>query len=283
VGSVTGGGAEGHPGAYNPLVAAPELPCPQCGGLLAPDEGQRFLVCPYCASAVYLDKSQVVFHWQLRPTLDEDGARAALRRWMAGNETVKDLDVKARVDSVSFAYFPLWLVRLGSGDGETVRLEPAAATSVSEMKRIQLPAGDLVRYESSLDSQSVTPTVPLQAMLSWVEQVGVARDQVAEVSLVHVPLYTFHYTFGPASYVAVVEGVSGKVFANIFPAKAEAPYRAGALAAAATFLCLATLPLGGAAFDSQQGLGIGALLCVGLGLIAAPVLFGAAVWVAARV
>jgi hypothetical protein len=30
-------------------------------------------------------------------------------------------------------------------------------------------------------------------------------------------------------------------------------------------------------------LGIGVLLCVGLGLIAVPVLFGAAAWVAARV
>jgi hypothetical protein len=264
-------------------VVAPELPCPQCNGLLAPDEGQRFLVCPYCGSAVYLAKAQVVFHWQLRPTLDEEGARAALRRWMAGNETVKDLDVKSRVESIAFAYFPLWLVRLGSGDDETVRLEPAAATSVSELKRIQLPAGDLVGYESSLDPQSVTPTVPLQAMLSWVEHAGVTREQVTEVSLVHIPLYTFHYTHGAASYVAVVEGVSGKVFANIYPAKAEAPYRAVALAAAATFLCLATLPLGGAAFEPQQGLGIGVLLCTGLGLIAAPLLFGAAVWVAARV
>jgi hypothetical protein len=264
-------------------MAAPDLPCPQCNGLLAPDEGQRFLVCAYCGSAVFLDKSQVVFHWQLRPTLDEAGAGAALRRWMAGNETVKDLDVKSTVSSVAFAYFPLWLLRLGEGDTETVRLEPAAATSVSELKRIQLPAGDLVRYETSLDSQAVTPTVPLEAMLSWVEASGIGRERVAEVSLVHIPLYTFHYDYADTSYVAVVDGVSGKVFANLFPAKAEAPYRMVALAAAATFLCLATLPLGGAALEPRQGLGIGVLLCVGLGLIAVPLLFGAAAWVAARV
>jgi DNA-directed RNA polymerase subunit RPC12/RpoP len=264
-------------------MAAPELPCPQCSGRLAPDEGQRFLVCPYCGSAVFLDKSRVVFHWQLRPTLDEAGAAAALRRWMGGNETVKDLDAKSRVTSVAFAYFPLWLLRLGSGESEVVRLEPAAATSVTELKRIQLPAGDLVRYEPSLDSQAVAPTVPLEAMLSWVEQFGVRRDQVAEVSLVHIPLHTFHYGYNGATYVAVVEGVSGKVFANIFPAKAEAPYRSVALAAAVTFLCLATLPLGGAVVEPQQGLGFGVLLCVGLGLIAVPVLFAAAAWVAARV
>jgi hypothetical protein len=41
--------------------------------------------------------------------------------------------------------------------------------------------------------------------------------------------------------------------------------------------------LGGLALDPRQGLGIGALLCVGLGLIAAPLLFAAAAWIAARV
>jgi len=264
-------------------VAAPELPCPQCNGRLAPDEGQRFLICPYCGSAVYLDKSQVVFHWQLRPTLEEAEAKAALRRWMAGNDTVKDLDVKSRVTSVAFAYFPLWLVRLGSGDAETVRLEPAAATSVSELKRVQLPAGDLVRYESAIDAQAVPPTVPLQTMLTWVEQFGVPRDQVSEVSLVHIPLYTFHYEYGGRSYAAVVEGVSGSVFANVYPAKAEAPYRTVALAAALIFLCLATFPLGGAAFDPGQGLVIGSLLCIVLGLLAAPLIFAAAAYVAAKV
>jgi hypothetical protein len=125
--------------------------------------------------------------------------------------------------------------------------------------------------------------VPLEAMLSWVEQVGVRRDQLAEVSLVHIPLYTFHYNYRGRSFVAVVEGVSGKVFANIYPPKAEAPYRTVALAAAVIFLCLASLPLAGVALEPRQGLGIGVLLCVGLGLVAAPLLFAAAAWIAARV
>ena len=73
------------------------LNCTQCGGELHPDEGQLFLVCPFCSSAVYLDKSRVVFHWYLAPTIDEGKAAAALRRWMAGNQTVKDLDEKAQI------------------------------------------------------------------------------------------------------------------------------------------------------------------------------------------
>ena len=264
-------------------MAAPEVHCPQCNGLLQPDEGQLFLTCPYCGSAVFLDKSRVVFHWLLRPTVDEAGARAALRRWMAGNETVKDLDVKSRVTSAGFAFFPLWLLRFGRGGGETIHLEPAAATSVTELKRLKLPAGDLVRYEPAFDAQAVPPTVPLQYMLSWLEVTGVEQSRIGEISLVHVPLFTFHYDFAGQRYLALVDAASGSVFANIFPAKAEAPYRTIAAVVAAVFLCLAMLPVGGTLVEPNGGLEIGSLLCVGLGLIAAPLLFAGAAWVAAKV
>src|SRR5512134_242450 len=84
------------------------LLCTQCGGELHPDEGQIFITCPYCSSTVYLDKSRVVFHWYIAPTLDPDQARAALNRWMAGNQTVKDLDEKSQLTGQEFAYFPVW-------------------------------------------------------------------------------------------------------------------------------------------------------------------------------
>ena len=84
------------------------FPCTQCGGELHPDEGQVFITCPYCNSTVYIDKSRVVCHWDLASTLDENKARANLARWMAGNQTVKDLDKKAQLTGSTFEYFPLW-------------------------------------------------------------------------------------------------------------------------------------------------------------------------------
>jgi hypothetical protein len=53
--------------------------CTHCGGELHPDQGQIFLTCPYCSSTVYLDKSQVVFHWYMAPTLDENLVGVAMR------------------------------------------------------------------------------------------------------------------------------------------------------------------------------------------------------------
>jgi predicted RNA-binding Zn-ribbon protein involved in translation (DUF1610 family) len=259
------------------------LVCPQCGGELHPDEGQLFLTCPFCGSAVHADKSRIVFHWYLASTLDEAQAKAALARWMAGNQTVKDLDRKSRLTGASFAYFPVWHVRQKVAGREEALLEPAAATSVTELKNLRLPAGDLRKYDPSLEGQSVAPTVPFETVLGWLSERGVSRESLAEAALVHLPLYTFKYTFGGRGYTALVEAATGTVLANIFPAKAEAPYLAAGAAAAGTFLCLSLIPLAGYVSGDVEGLGMGMLVCGGLGVVAAPILFAFAAWVAARV
>jgi predicted RNA-binding Zn-ribbon protein involved in translation (DUF1610 family) len=267
----------------NAPVPSSELRCTQCGGELHPDEGQIFLICPYCGAAVYLDKSRVVFHWYLASTLDEAKARAALARWMAGNQTVKDLDQKATVQGVSFSYFPFWYFKSRKPGGqEALFLEPAAATSVSELRNLNLTAGDLRKYDPSMDPQSTTPDVPLQAAESWLAQRQVSPAEIVERFLVHLPLYTCKYTYKGSLYTAVVEGGTGEVFANIYPAKAEAPYLLAGGVTALVFLCLALFPLIGAA-TGRSGAGSGLLLCVGLGLVAAPILFALAVWVAAKI
>jgi hypothetical protein len=260
------------------------LLCTQCGGELHPDEGQIFLTCPYCSSTVYIDKSRVVFHWYVAPTLDQDKALGALRRWMSGSRTVKDLDRKSQVTSVSFEYFPLWYLKVQNGAGpEQIHLAPAAATSVSEITHLNLPAGDLRKYNQDVETQSVAPTVPLQAVTSWMSPTSVGRSAIMEQSLVHVPLYTVRYQYNGAQYTALVEGATGSVFANIYPAKAEAPYLAIGALTALVYLCLALIPVVMGAADGADGAGLGFAICTGAGLVAAPILFGLAAWIAARV
>lgn len=258
--------------------------CTQCGGELHPDEGQIFLTCPYCSTTVYLDKSQVVFHWYLAPTLDQEKSRGALARWMSGNETVKNLDEKATLTGQSFEYFPLWYFKRRDAQGkEQIWMEPASATSVTEITRLNLPAGDLRKYDPNLDSQAVTPSVPLEAAQEWLAERGVPKGEVVERALVHLPLYTFKYTYQGNPYTAVVEAATGKVLANIYPAKAEIPYRTVGCLTAGIFLVLATFPVIGALVEGTTGFGVGMLVCGGAGLIAAPLLFAAAMWVAQKV
>ena len=260
------------------------LRCTQCGGELHPDEGQVFLTCPYCSSTVYLDKSQVVFHWYLAPTLSESEARASLARWMAGDQTVKDLDKKSQIASLSFEYFPLWYFKRRRANGnEEILLQPAAGTSVTMIKNLNLPAGDLRKYDPSLDAQAHPPSVPLQTALGWLAEKLVQQDEIVERALVHIPLYMFKYLYQGETYLAIVEGGTGSVFANIFPAKAEAPYRLAGGLAAGVFLCLAMFPVIGAITGRGEGFSIGLLVCGLLGILAAPALFALAVWVAAKI
>lgn len=269
--------------ASAPLPAT-QLRCTQCGAELHPDEGQLFVTCPNCNSTVFIDKSRVVFHYALAPTMDEAKARGLLAQWMAGNQTVKDLDKKARLVGQSFEYFPLWYFkRRGAGGRDLLDLAPAAATSVTELTSLQLPAGDLQKYDPGLDAQAVPPTVPLQTALGWVKERGVPAAEIVETALVHVPVYTFKYTFQNKTYTALVEAATGRTLANIFPAKAEAPYLAAGCAAAGTYLALALIPLIAGLASDESGFFVGLAICAGLGLLAAPVLFAFAAWVAAKV
>ena len=256
--------------------------CTQCGGELHPDEGQLFITCPYCGSTVYLDKSRVVFHWFLAATLTEQQAAAALARWMAGNDTVKDLDKKSQIVGQTFQYFPVWYFKTKNGDKEQVYLEPAAATSVTELRNLNLPAGDLRKYDDALTAQSVEPTVPLSAAQEWLAQKQGDTKQVAESALVHIPIYTFKYGFKNQMFTAAVEAATGRTLANIYPAKADAPYRAIGCVSALVFLCLAGI-LAASLADENGSSGIGFLICIGGGLVVAPVLFAIASWVASRV
>ena len=272
------------------IPAAPATPapaainCAQCGGLLHPDQGQIFLTCPYCGSTVYLDKSKVVFHWSLAATLEQEAAAANLRRWMAGNQTVKDLDRKAQVVSTTFQYFPVWYCKARlAGGKEQVFLEPAAATSISEIKSLAIPAGDLQKYDSALDANALAPTVPFPAMQQWLAARGVAGDQLAEAALVHLPVYIFKYQFGGQTYTAMVEGASGKVFANLFPAKAETPYLLVAIFATAGFLLISALPVAGFAIGDSTGALIGLAACLVGGVLFAVPVFLVAALVSSRV
>jgi hypothetical protein len=165
-----------------------------------------------------------------------------------------------------------------------VALQPAAATSVSELASLKIPAGDLRKYDSALDPQSAPPTVPLESGLEWVRQkTPGAAQAMEEMSIVHIPLYFFKYAFRDQTYTAVVDAASGTVLANLFPAKQEAPYLLVGIITALVFLCLAVVPLASWGSGGSTGATTGVAICSGIGLVLAPLLFAWAFWVASKV
>ena len=227
---------------------------------------------------------EIASHWVLDPTIDDQEARRALTGWMAGHQTVEDLDQKVTGVRSTFSYFPLWLIKhRRDDDGDEMVLEPAAATSVSEIRTIDLPTGELRPYDAqALGDQVQPPTVPLETALVRLWERGVAPGEIAESGLVHVPVYTFTYDYGGETYTAVVEAATGQVLADRSPAKAKMPSWLVAGFAGVFFLCLAALPLLGVLISGTEGLIIGVLLLVGVGIPVGLALFALVRWMMSR-
>lgn len=204
-----------------------QIKCTQCGADVTVQQDETFIECPYCASALFLDKKKVVFHYLIHPNFKPNEAEGNLKRWMGGNHTVRDLDLKATNIKSEFYYFPVWYFKTKDASGDKIHLQPAASTSVSEIKKLQIPAGALKFYEKDTynEHEIVKPDVLYDSAQAWLKSSGTPLESVREAALVHIPFYQFHYNFGGQSYTALVEASSGQVYANIYPAKSEAPFR----------------------------------------------------------
>lgn len=243
-------GRDGVPsvgGACNAVRRMSSLRCPQCGGEIAVGSGERLPVCPFCDAPLFVDRGGLVSHYSLPRLVDAAGAAAALRRWMAGNETVKDLDRKAEVLAVEAVSFPMWMFRLQGRQGETVVVEPGAPTPIPQLADLEVPAGKLVPFRPEEGNvERTVSTVPLATARGWLAQREQAArgamprlDQDAEVSeaaLVELPLWRCRYRHAGAEYVTLVDGSTGAALAAVYPAKSESPYWIVAIAGAVLFL-----------------------------------------------
>lgn len=217
--------------------------CSQCGAPLPVEQGRQFVTCAFCQAANFLDKRRAVLHYAVRDTLGKVGAEAALRRWMAGNDTVKGLDQNATITEFVFQLFPMWLVRAEKNGQQKIILQPGTALTVTELTDLTIPAADLEPYDATMDSQAIEATVPFTAVQTWLAQTyGVSEADMREVSLVHVPLFMARYALAGRSYTAVVDASNGRVFANVYPSKWEAPYLAIGVVAFVGYFVAALLP-----------------------------------------
>lgn len=182
----------------------------------------------------------------MAPTLSDAAAEAALRRWMAGNETVKGLDKVSEIPPPRYELIPMWMIRAKRDGQESVFLEPAVAVVVSELKNISIPAANLEPYDHQLDDQALEPTVPYDTMLTWLQRdYRMNAAEITSSALVHLPFFHFKYRYDGEQYTAYVDAATGAVFASIFPTKNEVPYLGVAILAFAVYFALAFLPLWG--------------------------------------
>jgi len=209
------------------IITSPTIICPQCGGENKIPADERFFECEFCGSAIYVDKRKVVNHFIVTSNFTKVQAEGNLRRWMASNFHVKDLDKFAQITQANFYYFPLWYFKIKDASGDKIHLQPAHSTPISEIKNIQIPAGSLKPYHRKDFNVKdfVDADVLYDSAKNWLSQSGINVETIAESNLVHVPFYHFYYNYKGRQYLALVEASSGKVYANIWPAKSEIPFK----------------------------------------------------------
>ena len=201
--------------------------CPQCAGENKIPTDERFLECEFCGSAIYIDKRKVVNHYIVTSNFTQEQAIGNVKRWMAGNFHVKDLDKDAQISTTYFYYFPLWYFKTKENNVDRIHLQPAHSTPISEIKNIQIPAGNLKVFQKKEYNieDFITPDVLYDSAKSWLTQSGVKEESIEESNLVHIPFHQTYYNYKGSQYSAMVEASSGKVYANIWPAKSEMPFR----------------------------------------------------------
>jgi len=181
------------------------------------------VTCLFCGTTLFVDRAQVVFHYRLPPLLGKEEAIAAMRRWMAGNETVKDLDRQAEIAEFEAISFPVWLFRTYQSGAERVFFEPAAPTPIPQVTDLSIPAGRLEPYRSEAeDMRVIEAQVPLETAVGWLEQRQVGP--IRETALVRVPFWRCRYQYEGKTYHAAVDASTGAVLAGVYPEKAESPY-----------------------------------------------------------
>ena len=118
-----------------------EIRCTQCGAELTVAADARLIECSYCSTTLVVDAEGVLFHEVLVPTIEAAAVPAHLRRFLAGDATVANLDRDARLGEPELQYFPFWAFTIGEGNDERVVLEPGAPSSLQGLQAIDLPAG----------------------------------------------------------------------------------------------------------------------------------------------
>jgi len=271
---------EVHPVSPPPI----EILCQQCTAVLPVEQGAKITVCEFCGTANAVDKSQAVLHYVVRETVREPDAAAALRRWMGGNDTVKELDKKATIGQAAYQLWPMWLVRTEREGAEKVILKPGAAISVLELSQMTIPAADLEPFDYTLTAEAIEPTVPLNAVKKWLAaDQQIAAGAIKEISLVHLPVYVFDYSFQGRTYTAVVDAATGRVFADLYPSKQEVPYLAIGSLGCALYFCAALIPAVAYATGGATGFGLGLLIYLLAAVAVAIPIFGAAAYVSAKI
>ena len=87
------------------------LNCPSCGGRIEVDEGDRFVICPFCHTVSKVSGDDDVKVLAYRMQVDKKGALQATHQWFRKGLKARDLKKIAEIKEIYPVYLPFWNYR----------------------------------------------------------------------------------------------------------------------------------------------------------------------------
>ncbi|HUT54869.1 MAG TPA: hypothetical protein VM658_15870 [bacterium] len=190
-----------------------DIKCTQCGAKVPIETDTRFVRCPYCETALYVDADQTVRHYYFSPQAALNDLQPMISRKLSYME-IKD---PVEVGSAALVYFPVWRFQTASGKSVVV---PAAMPPLEDLFNVKVPAGDprVFTPELAVDHELIEPEVMLEEAADEARAlIGVEEAQFSSSALVHLPLFRVDYTCQAKKHEALVDAVSGEVYADDWP------------------------------------------------------------------
>ena len=270
-----------------PAVSLPdaEVRCAQCGGVLHPDEGQIFLTCPYCGSAVFLDKSKVVFHWSLTCTVTPRSGR----RQPAALDGGQPDRQRPRPQVQGHGSPPSNISPCGTPrrrrSGKEARLSGAGRRHLDQRDQV---AGHPGRRPAEIRRQPRRPGGGTQRSLSGHARLAdrprrADRQRARKPRWCICPSISSSTTLPARATPPWWRALRAKCSPTSFPPRPKRPISSWPPCPPLVFLCVSTFPLVGYAANRGAGLGLGLLACLGAGLVVAMPVFILAAVVSAKV
>ncbi len=270
------------------------MTCPSCGGQVQCEEGEQLVLCKFCNSVFSLGSDKGSGRVMYNIAVDREKALAKVRAWMGDGPKAPDLPSTAIISEAYPLYLPFWrLMGRGKacvcgveiqrgGKDEPDREIPRESLINREYiySDIACDPGDLgisaIRIPESAEAVSfddeaiVTFGVTESRDDAYATGVNAIKSEAVQdgtqgidrvsfsksfffpkgFTLVYYPFWIIRYKYEDRDYFATVDGITARVLSG------RAPGNAGSQSTAAG--------LGGALSGGAIGLGLGAMVMLGM-------------------
>ena len=199
-----------------------ELQCSHCGAQVPIENYTEFTKCSFCGAALYVELSKGIIHYSMNPQIEAASLPLLINRFLS------QIEINSKVDQLKtqLKYVPYWSFQ--SNTGKT-RLLAASICAIDQMEIIDAPAGNKKFFSQPDNSgqgsaglavfKPVPVTVPIKeaTLRAPMNNIFWNKDDPAAVSLVHLPVFETEYQCKGQRFFAVIDAVTGVVFADEWP------------------------------------------------------------------